>query len=178
MLRFFIRPTGHAEIDTSLQEAGLRWETLAKQGSRLPPGEMEALYPPVAPDVDIPQEWAASFYLLPYADQVLLAFAWLHWWQQSQEEASGFAGWLHKGPGFALNHVSLMKVLTQDQSGTLGLVHRFLETILEQAGDWDGDHDTGQAIVNLLQNLDVEYRYNVHDRELWPAVLQLVQTER
>jgi hypothetical protein len=178
MLRFFIRPTGHPETDTILREAGLRWETLAEQGSKLSPGEMEALYPPVSPDVDIPQEWASSFYLLPYADQVLLAFAWLHWWQHSQEEASGFAGWLHKGPGFALNHVSLMKVLTQNQSGALGIVHRFLETILEQAGDWDGDRETGQTIVRLLEDLDVEYRYNVHDRELWPAVLQLLQTDR
>jgi len=28
-----------------------------------------------------------------------------------------------------------------------------------------------------LADLDVEYRYNVHDRELWPAVLRLVQEE-
>jgi hypothetical protein len=71
-----------------------------------------------------------------------------------------------------------MKVLTQNQSGALGIVHRFLETILEQAGDWDGDRETGQTIVRLLEDLDVEYRYNVHDRELWPAVLQLLQTDR
>ena len=178
MLDFFRRATGYTETDTMLQEAGSRWERLAVQNDQISQGELDALYHPVSPDVHIPQAWASSFYLLPYIDQVMLAFGWLHWWQQSHEEASGFAGWLHKGPGFALNHVSLMKVLTQDQSGTLGLVHHFLETILEQAGDWDGDHDTGQAIVNFLKNLDTEYRYNVHDRELWPAVLQLIQAER
>ena len=49
-----------------------------------------------------------------------------------------------------------------------------METILARAGDWDGDQVTGQEVVKLLADLDIEYRYNVHDRELWPAVFQLV----
>jgi hypothetical protein len=61
MRRFFIRPTGYPEIGTILREAGSRWEMLAEQGSKLSPGERDALYPPVAPDVEIPQEGAASF---------------------------------------------------------------------------------------------------------------------
>lgn len=28
----------------------------------------------------------------------------------------------------------------------------------------------------LLEKLDTEYRYNVHDRELWPAVLALIES--
>ena len=27
----------------------------------------------------------------------------------------------------------------------------------------------------LLEKLDMEYRYNIHDRELWPAVLELIE---
>lgn len=174
MLAFLARTTGNTDMDARLSAAASRWEQLAENSGQLSPGELEALYPALAPEVEIPQAWASSFYLLPYADQVILAFAWLHWWQHSHTVEPGFAGWLHKGPGFALNHVSLMKVLTLGQSGVLGLVHHFLETILEQAGDWDGDCETGLTIVNLLENLDIEYRYNVHDRELWPAVQQLV----
>lgn len=177
MHEFFLRPTGQAEMDSILRGAASRWAHVADHNTQLSLGELEALYPPVSPDVDIPQTWAASFYLLSYTDQVALTFAWLHWWQQSQEMESGFAGWLQKGPGFALNHVSFLRVLTQGHEGVLGILHRFLETILEQAGDWDGDRVTGQAIVELLEQLDVEYRYNIHDRELWPAVLQLLQSE-
>jgi hypothetical protein len=174
MRYFFTRATGHADADALLQEAGARWETLVNNSSKLSVGELEALYPVIDPDVDIPQSWAACFYLLSYADKVVLAFAWLHWWQQSQEEDPGFAGWLLKGPGFALNHLSLLSVLTRDRSGVLSILHGFLEAILEQAGDWNGDRVTGRAIAELLQSLDMEYRYNIHDREFWPAVLQLL----
>jgi hypothetical protein len=177
---FFRRATGDMETDAMLHTAGSRWERLAVRNDQLSRGELEALYPPVSPDVHIPQTWAASFYLLSYVDQVMLAFAWLHWWQQGNtEEDPGFAGWLHRGPGFALNHVLLLKSLTQSQSGVLQLIHGFLETLLEQAGDWDGDRVTtaGRALVTKLETLDAEYRYNIHDRELWPAVLRLLQAE-
>jgi hypothetical protein len=178
MLEFLRRSTGHAEMDAILRDAMARWRSLAETDRQLSLGELEALYPAVSPDVDIPQTWASSFYLLSYTDQVALTFAWLHWWQQSADVEPGFAGWLQKGPGFALNHVSLLRVLTQGRGGVLGVLYCFLETILEQAGDWDGDRITGHAIVKLLEELDVEYRYNVHDRELWPAVLQLLRSER
>jgi len=173
---FFLRATGQTNIDALLSTAGARWETLAQTNSQLSPGELEALCPLVDPDVDIPQTWASGFYLLPYTDQVLLGFAWLQWWQQDHEVEPGFAGWLLKGPGFALNHLSLLSVLTRDQGGIMSILHGFLETILEHAGDWNGDRITGQSIVQLLERLDLEYRYNIHDRELWPAVLQLLQT--
>ncbi len=171
---FFARATRHPEMDVRLHEAGARWETLVHNNNALSVNELEALYPTVGPDVDIPQEWAACFYLLAYADQVMLAFAWLHWWQHSREEEPGFAGWLLKGPGFALNHLSLLNVLTRDRNGVLSILHGFLEAILEQAGDWNGDRVQGQKIVELLAKLDLEYYYNIHDRELWPAVLQLL----
>jgi hypothetical protein len=166
MLEFLRHSTGHAEMDAILRDALARWRSLAETNRQLSPGELEALYPLVSPDVDIPQTWASSFYLLSYADQ------------QSTDVEPGFAGWLQKGPGFALNHVSLLRVLTQGRGGVLGILHRFLETILEQAGDWDGDRITGQRIVKLLEELDIEYHYNIHDRELWPAVLQLLRSER
>ena len=174
MRYFFLRATGQAHIDALLCEAGARWEALAQSNSQLSPGEQEALFPPVDPEVEIPQPWASSFALLPYADQVVLGFAWLQWWQQAPDVEPGFAGWLLKGPGFALNHLSLLSVLTRDQAGVLSRLHDFLETILEQAGDWNGDRGTGQAIVQLLEKLDREYRSNIHDRELWPAVLQIL----
>ncbi len=174
MHHFFLRATGQTHIDALLCEAGARWETLAQSNSQLSPGEQEALFPPVDPDLDIPQPWASSFALLSYADQVLLGFAWLQWWQHTHEVEPGFAGWLLKGPGFALNHLSLLSVLTRDQGGVMSFLHGLLETILEQAGDWNGDRRTGQAIVQLLAKLDLEYRSNIRDRELWPAVLQLL----
>lgn len=174
---FFLRATGQTNVDALLCDAGARWEALAQTSSQLSPGELETLHLPIDPDVEIPQTWASSFYLLSYADQVMLAFAWLHWWQHSQEEESGFAGWLRKGPGFVLNHLSLLHVLTRNHRGVFGVLNGFLETILEQAGDWNGDCVTGQATVQLLERLDLEYHYNIHDRELWPAVLQLLQKE-
>lgn len=168
--------TGHTEVDALLHRAVVRWEQMVAHDNSSAFAELGAPSPHLmSPEVDIPQAWASAFYLLPHTEQVVLAFAWLHWWQQSTEEEPGFAGWLRRGPGFALNHVSLLKVLTQQCSGVLGLIHGFLETIVERAGDWDGDREEGGEIVQLLQALDTEYRYNIHDRELWPAVLQLVQ---
>lgn len=179
MLDFLTHLTGDAVMDARLREAAARWEQLAKNSSQLSPGELEVLYPAIPPDADIPQSWASCYYLLPYADQVILAFAWLHWWQQSHGAEPGFAGWLQKGPGFALNHVSFLRVLTQGHEGVLSILHRFLETVLEEAGDWNGDRVTfaGRETVKVLEELDTEYRYNVHDRELWPAVRQLLQSE-
>jgi hypothetical protein len=172
---FFTQTTGHVQVDAILQRAVSRWEQLVAQGNQLSLGELGTPTPVEIPGQDIPSAWASCFYLLPHTDQVILAFAWLHWWQHSQEEEPGFAAWLHGGPGFALNHVLLLEALTQRSTGVLGIIHGFLETILARAGDWDGDQVTGQEVVRLLADLDVEYRYNVHDRELWPAVLQLVQ---
>ena len=178
MLDFLRCTTGDAEVNALLRNAAMRWEQMAENSSQLSLGEQEALYPAMPPEMNIPQSWAACYYLLPYADQVLLAFAWLHWWEHSQTVESGFAGWLQKGPGFALNHVSFLRVLTQGQKGVLSLLNRFLETVLEQAGDWSGDRATfaGRATVKLLEELDVEYRYNIHGRELWPAVRYLLQS--
>jgi len=180
MLDFLSHTTGDTVTDRMLHEAAVRWERLAENTHQLPLGELDALYPAIPPDVEIPQSRASCYYLLPYADQALLAFAWLHWWQQSQTVEPGFAGWLQKGPGFALNHVSFLRVLTQGHGGVLSILHRFLETVLEQSGDWNGDRATfaGRATVKLLEELDAEYRYNIHDRELWPAVRQLLQPER
>jgi hypothetical protein len=151
---------------------------MAAYGNELSLGGLEAPSALTPSDTDIPAAWASCFYLLSHSEQAVLAFAWLHWWlQSSKEEEPGFAGWLHKGPGFALNHASLLSVLTQRCEGVLGTIHGLLDTILEQAGDWDGDRVTGHEVVKLLEELDTEYRCNVHDRELWPAVFQLVQQE-
>jgi hypothetical protein len=179
MLDFLMRATGDTVMDALLHDAASRWRRLAESSHQLSSGELEALYPAIPPDVEIPQAWASCYYLLPYVDQTLLAFAWLHWWQQSQTVEPGFGGWLQRGPGFALNHVSFLRVLTQGQGGVLGILHRFLETVLEGAGDWNGDRVTfaGRATAKTLEELDAEYRYNIHDRDLWPAVLQLLQTE-
>ena len=179
MFDFLQHPTGDPTVDRLLHDAAMRWEQLAEKSSQLSLSEQEALFPAVPPDVDIPQSWASCYYLLPYDDQALLAFMWLHWWQHSRTAESGFAGWLQRGPGFALNHVSFLRVLTQGQVGVLSLLHRFLETVLERAGDWSGERATfaGRATIKLLEELDVEYRYNIHDRELWPAVRQLLQSE-
>ena len=49
--------------------------------------------------------------------------------------------------------------------------------IIEQAGDWNGDREAYPQVVRLLEKLDAEYRYNVHDRELWPAVLELIEPQ-
>ncbi|MEW6300160.1 MAG: hypothetical protein AB1671_20900 [Thermodesulfobacteriota bacterium] len=171
--------TGHAETDALLRRAMARWGEFAARSELNVPEQWEALNPfRTAAELGIPVTWVATFYRLPHAEQVLLAFAWLHWWQRSAvEEEPGFAGWLHRGPGFALNHVSLLRVLTQGQRGVLGILHRLLEAVVEDAGDWDGDRVTGHAVVRRLAHLDGEYRYNVHDRELWPAVLRLVRGE-
>lgn len=173
----FTWTTGHVELDVRLHRALSRWEELAAQSELNVPEPWEALSPlQTDPDREIPPTWATTFYRLPHPEQVMLAFVWLHWWQRSSsEEEPGFAGWLQRGPGFALNHVSLLKVLTQGHFGVLGILHGLLETVIECAGDWDGDRVTGRKVVKLLENLDSEYRYNVHDRELWPAVLQLVR---
>jgi hypothetical protein len=178
MLNFLTCTTGDAAADVLLHNAAIRWEQMAENSSQLSLGEQEALYPAMPPEAEIPQSWASCYYLLPYTDQALLAFAWLHWWQHAQTVEPGFAGWLRIGPGFALNHVSFLRVLTQGQEGVLSLLHRFLETVLERAGDWNGDQATftGRATVKLLEELDVEYRYNIHNRELWPAVRQLLQS--
>ncbi len=177
MRYFFMRTTGHVEVDAIIRGAVSRWEQLVAQGNQLPLGELAA---PVGPSAkDIPSAWAACFYLLPHIDQVVLAFAWLHWWQHSsREEEPGFAGWLRSGPGFPLNHVLWLEARTQRSSGALRIIHGLSETILQQAGDWNGDRSTGQEVVKLLADLDVEYRHNIHDRELWPAVFQLVQEEQ
>ena len=172
---FFTQTTGYVQVDAIIRGAVSRWEQLVAHGNQLSLEELATPIPVGPADQDIPSAWASCFYLLPHTDQVVLAFAWLHWWQHSKEEEPGFVGWLHGGPGFALNHALLLEALTQRSSGVLGIIHGFLETILAQAGDWDGDQVTGQEVVKLLAGLDVEYRYNVHDRELWPAVLQLVQ---
>ncbi len=178
MLYFLAQPTGHAEVDTVIRGAVSRLQQLVAHGNQLSLGELVIPLPVGPSDQDIPPAWASCFYMLPHIDQVVLAFAWLHWWQQSsKEEEPGFAGWLHNGPGFALNHALLLEVLTQGCSGVLGIIHGFLETILERAGDWDGNRVTGQQVVKLLEDLDVEYRYNVHARELWPAVFRIVQEE-
>jgi len=178
MHHFFTQTTGHTEVDAILRNAVSRWEKMAAYGNELSLGGLEAPSSLMPSDTDIPPAWASCFYLLSHPEQVVLAFAWLHWWlQSSKEEESGFAGWLQKGPGFALNHVSLLSVLTQSCDGVLGIIHGLLGTILEQAGDWDGDRVRGQEVVKLLEELDTEYRYNVHDRELWSAVFQLVRRE-
>jgi hypothetical protein len=175
---FFIQRTGHAEVDAIIRGAVSHWQQLVAQGDQLSFGELATPVPVDPTNQDIPAAWGSCFYLLPHIDQVVLAFAWLHWWQHSsKEEEPGFAGWLHSGPGFALNHALLLEALTQRSSGVLGIIHGFLETILARAGDWDGDRVTGREVVQLLADLDVEYRYNIHDRELWPAVFQLVQEE-
>ena len=174
---FFTQPTGHVHVDAILRGAVSRWEQLVARGNQLSLDELATPTPVELPGQDIPSTWASCFYLLPHTDQVVLAFAWLHWWQHSRENGPGFAGWLHSGPGFALNHILLLEALTQRSAGVLGIIHGFLETILARAGDWDGDQIAGREIVKLLADLDVEYRYNVHDRELWPAVWQLVQEE-
>jgi len=173
---FFTQTTGHAEVDAILRSAVSRWEKMAAYGNELSLGGLEAPSSLTPSAADIPPAWASCFHLLPHPEQVVLAFAWLHWrLQASEEEEPGFAGWLQKGPGFALNHVSLLNVLTQRCDGVLGTIHGLLDTVLEQAGDWDGDRVTGREVVKLLEDLDAEYRDNVHDRELWPAVFQLVQ---
>jgi len=178
-MHYFSRQTtGHAEIDAILREAVSRWEESVARGNQLSLGELVTPAPAGPANQAIPAEWVSRFYLLPHIDQVVLAFAWLHWWQQSsKEEEPGFAGWLHSGPGFALNHALLLEALTQRSGGVLGILHGFLETILARAGDWDGDRVAGREVVQLLADLDVEYRYNIHGRELWPAVFQLVTGE-
>ncbi|HEV8718510.1 MAG TPA: hypothetical protein VGX03_37535 [Candidatus Binatia bacterium] len=178
-MHYFSRQTtGHAVVDAIIRGAMSRWQQLVARGNQLSLGELVTPASAGPANQAIPSEWVSCFYLLPHIDQVVLAFAWLHWWQQSsKEEEPGFAGWLHSGPGFALNHALLLEALTHRSSGVLGIIHSFLETILARAGDWDGDRVTGQEVVKLLADLDVEYRYNVHDRELWPAVFQLVQEE-
>jgi len=178
-MHYFSRQTtGHAEIDVIIREAVSRWEQSVARGNQLSLGELVTPASAGPADQAIPAEWVSCFYLLPHTDQVVLAFAWLHWWQQSTtEEEPGFAGWLHSGPGFALNHALLLEALTQRSSGVLAIIHGFLETILARAGDWDGDRVTGREVVQLLADLDVEYRYNIHGRELWPAVFQLVRGE-
>lgn len=173
----FTWTTGHAEMDALLRGAMMRWGAFAVQSEFSVPEEWQALNCfHTVPGLEIPLAWVATFYRLSHREQVLVAFAWLHWWQCSAlEEEPGFAGWLHRGPGFALNHVSLLKALTQGRDGVLGILHRLLEAVVEDAGDWDGDPTRGQAVVRRLADLDGEYRYNVHDRELWPAVLRLVR---
>lgn len=170
--------TGHAELDRLLRRAVAGWERLALQTDLTASDQLNALPPgPIGPDAGVPPNWAATYYMMPPADQVLLAFAWLHWWQQSSAQEPGFAGWLVRGPGLSLNHAALLKVLTQQSDGVLGVLHGFLNTIVEQAGDWDGDRTERPDLVCLLTGLDAEYRYTVHDRELWPAVLDLAQTD-
>lgn len=156
-------------LDVWLQQARQHWEELALGND--PSASLELTHSAMR----IPSSWAATFYLLPYPEQILVAFVWLHWWHQSAEEEAGFGGWLIQGPGFVLNHVSLLKVLTEQQSGILGILYGFLEKIVEQAGDWNGDRENYPHIVQLLEELNTEYRYNIHARELWPAVLQLIQ---
>lgn len=176
MYYLFSWSTGHVEADSLLQQAVARWEKMATQNDLTAAEALDALPPELLrPDAGIPPNWASTYYLLPHAEQVMLAIAWLHWWQHSTAEEPGFAGWLRQGPGFSLNHASLLKVLTQHSNGVLGILHGFLERLVEQAGDWDGDPQERPEIPALLEELDTEYRYNVHDRELWPAVVELVQ---
>ena len=176
MYYFFTWTTGQTEVDSLLHQAVSRWEQLAVHNDLTSADELDALLPElIRPDAGIPPHWASTYYLLSHPEQVFLAFAWLHWWQQSTAEEPGFAGWLLHGPGFSLNHASLLKVLTQDCEGVLGILHGFLEAIIEQAGDWDGDRAERPEVVSLLTTLDTEYRYNIHDRELWPAVLHFTQ---
>lgn len=175
----FTWETGHPTLDAWLQQARQHWEELALSNNPAAKRELARLSHPAQSDMSIPSSWAATFYLLPYPEQILLAFVWLHWWQQSAEEEAGFGGWLIQGPGFVLNHVSLLKVLTEQQGGILGvfgILHGLLEKIVEQAGDWNGDRESYPDIVQLLEELNTEYRSNIHDRELWPAVLQLIQS--
>lgn len=178
----FTWETGHPTLDVWLQQARQHWEELALGNNPAANLELSRISQPAQPaqsaqpDMSIPSSWAATFYLLPYPEQVLLAFVWLHWWHQSAEEEPGFGGWLIQGPGLVLNHVSFLKVLTEQQRGILGILHGFLEKIVEQAGDWNGDRESYPHIVQLLEELNTEYRYNIHDRELWPAVLQLIQS--
>ena len=167
------RLTDHARTDALLAQARQHWRQLvAEHDSQAQPG-----LPQVSQGDGLPSSWAATFYMLPHTEQVLLAFAWLHWWQQSAEEEPGFIGWLIEGPGFVLNHAFFLKVLTQGHGGILGILHGFLEAIIEQAGDWNGDREAYPQVVRLLEKLDAEYRYNVHDRELWPAVLELIEPQ-
>jgi hypothetical protein len=176
MYYFFTWTTGHTEVNTLLRQAVSRWEQLAIHNDLTAADTLDALPPELTrPDAGIPPNWASTYYLLSHPEQVLLAFAWLHWWQQSTAEEPGFAGWLLRGPGFSLNHASLLKVLTQQCDGTLGILHNLLEKMIEQAGDWDGDGEERPEVSTLLACLDTEYRYNIHDRELWPAVLELAQ---
>jgi hypothetical protein len=165
------RLTAHARTDSLLTQARQHWRQLvAEHDPQAQPG-----LPRVSHEDGLPSGWAATFYMLPHTEQVLLAFAWLHWWQQSAEEEPGFIGWLIEGPGFVLNHAFFLKVLTEGHGGILGILHGFLEEIIEQAGDWNGDREAYPQVVRLLEKLDTEYRYNVHDRELWPAVLELIE---
>ena len=168
------RLTGHAQIDAALGQARHHWRQLvAKHDSAVDVG-----LPHVAQEVgQLPSSWAATFYFLPHSEQTLFAFAWLHWWHQSPEEKPGFRGWLLEGPGFLLNHVFFLKVLTAGHDGALGILHNFLEDIIRRAGDWNGDSVTCPHIVQFLESLDTEYRYNIHDRELWPAVLTLIEPQ-
>ena len=173
--------TGHPTLDVRLQQARQHWEELTLSTNPSAKRELSQLSQfaqpahSAQPALPIPPSWAATFYLLPYPEQILLAFVWLHWWQQSAEEEAGFGGWLIQGPGLVLNHVSLLKVLTEQQPGILGSLHGFLEKIAEQAGDWNGDRESYPHIVQLLEELNTEYRSHIHARELWPAVLQLIQ---
>ena len=177
MYYFLSWTTGHVEVDRLLRRAVSDWERLALQTDLMSSDQLDALPPElVGPEAGIPSNWAATYYMMSPADQVLLAFAWLHWWQQSSTEEPGFAGWLIQGPGFSLNHAALLKVLTQHCGGVLGILHGLLDSLVEHAGDWDGDPVERPEVVSLLTSLDAEYRYNIHDRELWPAVLNLTQT--
>jgi hypothetical protein len=174
----FTWETGHPTLDVWLQQARQHWEELTLSNDPAANRELSRISQfskPAHSDMSISSSWAATFYLLPYPEQIILAFVWLHWWHQSAEEEGGFGGWLIQGPGFVLNHVSLLKVLTEQQRGILGILNGFLEKIVEQAGDWNGDRESYPHIVQLLEKLNAEYRYNIHALELWPAVLQLIQ---
>ena len=123
----FTWETGHPTLDVRLRQARQHWEELTLGTNPAAKRELSQLSHSAQPALPIPPSWMATFYLLPYPEQILLAFVWLHWWQQSAEEEAGFGGWLIQGPGLVLNHVSLLKVLTEQQPGILGSLHGFLE---------------------------------------------------
>ena len=81
------RLTDHARTDALLAQARQHWRQLvAEHDPQAQPG-----LPQVSHEDGLPSSWAATFYMLPHTEQALLAFAWLHWWQQSSEEEPGFS---------------------------------------------------------------------------------------
>ncbi|HEV8718601.1 MAG TPA: hypothetical protein VGX03_38010 [Candidatus Binatia bacterium] len=173
--------TGHAKIDTLLVRAlhlreALFAESDAEYGKIFASlGEDPPFLDDEVTDINAPLPERPDVRLLPPRERLVLAFAFLHWYQTLPEAVIGsFADWLTRLAWNGGEDLEFLLQKTKGQPGVLGMIHHILTEVAQQREAWVSEEDEGAA--ERLSNLDETYASCIHGDELWAAVAALLES--